>query len=366
MNAFFRKYLKLHIWLLASLGLIVAWWFGRHCRPIMNVLADRVTLPLRAAIGRVCFLVDFSVMEALLVLLILWAVSYLVWSVRAVVRDRGQRRSRVYRSILFTLCVSLTICDGFCLLWGINYWTDSFQDKSGIYAQPVAREDLLNVTIYVARNLLATADEVERDENGVFAVPREEILAYSPSAYDNLEAEMPFLAFEDTGVKPMWFSRIMSAMDFTGFYCPYTGEPNVNVDSPACMLASTAVHEMAHQRGIASEQECNFLAVLASTTSDHPAYRYSGWLKAYIHVGNALYAVEPELYWAIREQLSEGIKADLAYQNAYWEQFEDTVTQKASTKVYDQMLKAYGDERGIQSYGTVVDMLVAYYKEKIT
>ena len=26
-------------------------------------------------------------------------------------------------------------------------------------------------------------------------------------------------------------------------------------------------------------------------------------------------------------------------------------------------VKAYGDERGIQSYGTVVDMLVAYYKD---
>ena len=27
------------------------------------------------------------------------------------------------------------------------------------------------------------------------------------------------------------------------------------------------------------------------------------------------------------------------------------------------MLKAYGQEQGIQSYGTVVDMLVAYYKD---
>ena len=32
-------------------------------------------------------------------------------------------------------------------------------------------------------------------------------------------------------------------------------------------------------------------------------------------------------------------------------------------KAYDSLLKAYGDERGIQSYGTVVDMLVAYYKD---
>ena len=119
---------------------------------------------------------------------------------------------------------------------------------------------------------------------------------------------------------------------------------------------------MGHQRGYASEQECNFLGVLASTTSGFPAYEYSGWLMGYIYVGNALYRVDPDTYWAIRQQLPEGVQLDLAYNNAYWKQFENNVVQTVSTKVYDASLKAYGDERGIQSYGTVVDMLVAYYK----
>ena len=54
---------------------------------------------------------------------------------------------------------------------------------------------------------------------------------------------------------------------------------------------------------------------------------------------------------------------DLTENTAYWDQFRDKAPQKVSNKVYDGMLKAYGDERGIQSYGTVVDMLVAYYKD---
>ena len=153
----------------------------------------------------------------------------------------------------------------------------------------------------------------------------------------------------------------MSIIDFTGFSCPYTGEANVNVDSPACLLPSTAAHEMAHQRGIASEQECNFLAILASTTSGNPAYVYSGYLMGFIHLGNALYRVDPETYWTIRDQLPESVEADLAYNNAYWDQFEDSVVQQASNHIYDGMLKAYGDENGIASYGTVVDLLVAYY-----
>ena len=49
--------------------------------------------------------------------------------------------------------------------------------------------------------------------------------------------------------------------------------------------------------------------------------------------------------------------------NAYWAQFQDSVVQTVSNQVYDGLLKAYGDERGIQSYGTVVDLLVAYYRD---
>lgn len=81
-------------------------------------------------------------------------------------------------------------------------------------------------------------------------------------------------------------------MDFTGFYFPFTGEANLNVDCPASFLPSTIVHEMAHQRGIASEQECNFIAIAVSLASGDPVYRYSGLLMGYVHLGNALYRAD--------------------------------------------------------------------------
>ena len=362
MNAFFHKYRKLHIWLLVDGVLLLAFFTLRGQRWLMNALAERFTSPLRRGLGRLCYLVPFSVMELVEVLAVLFGVGYLVWNVIAVVRAGDQRGSRAYRGVLGAVCIVLSIWAGFCLLWGVNYWTDGFQDQSGIYAQPVALEDLRAVTAYFAERTAETAGDVARDEHGLFAVPREEILANSVRAYEGITETFPFLAFDDPGVKPMAFSRLMSALDFTGFYSSFTGESNVNVDSPACMLPSTIAHELAHQRGFASEQECNFLAVLASTTCADPAYRYSGWLIGYVYLGNALYSQDPEGYLAIRETLPEEVQLDLAYNNAYWAQFQDTPVQKASNKVYDGLLKSYGDERGIQSYGMVVDLLVVYYK----
>ena len=363
MKRFFQAHRKLHIWLLADSAALLAFFLLRGQRRLMNALADSVTGPLRRGLGRLSYLVPFSVMEAVEVLAVLLGIGYIVRSVLAVARAKGERRSRAYGAVLGAVCVLLSVWAGFCLLWGVNYWTDSFQDKSGIYAQPVALEDLRAVTAYFADQVSRTAGDVRRDGHGLFAVPREEILANSVHAYDGITEVFPFLAFDDPGVKPMAFSRLMSALDFTGFYSSFTGESNVNVDSPACMLPSTIAHELAHQRGFASEQECNFLAVLASTACADPAYRYSGWLIGYVYLGNALYSRDPEGYWAIRETLPEEVKLDLAYNNAYWAQFQDTAVQKASNKVYDGILKGYGDERGIQSYGTVVDLLVVYYRQ---
>ena len=362
MKNFFQTHKKLHIWLLADIGLLLAFFLLRGQKGLMNAVADHFTGPLRRGLGKVCYLVPFSVMEAVEVLAVLFGAGYVIWNVRAVARAKDGRRDRAYGAALGAACILLSVWAGFCLLWGVNYWTDSFQDKSGIYAQPVAPEDLKSVTAYFAERTALSAGDVPRDETGRFAVSWQEILADSPHVYDALEEAFPFLAFEDKGVKPMFFSRLMSRMDFTGFYCAYTGEPNVNTDSPACLLPSTVTHELAHQRGIASEQECNFLAVLAATASGNPAYVYSGWLMGYIYLGNALYSLDPDTYWAIRETLPETVQADLAHNNAYWAQFRNSAAKKVSSKVYDSMLKAYGDERGIQSYGTVVDLLVAYYK----
>ena len=152
----------------------------------------------------------------------------------------------------------------------------------------------------------------------------------------------------------------MSWINFTGFFFPFTGEANLNVDSPECLLPATIAHELAHVRGIAPEQTANFVAILACDTCGDALYAYSGYLLGYIHLSNALYSASYDRWLAVAQGLCETASEDLRANNAYWRQFDSPVSEAADS-AYSGFLQSYDQELGSRSYGAVVDLLVAYY-----
>ena len=129
------------------------------------------------------------------------------------------------------------------------------------------------------------------------------------------------------------------------------------MDSPAVFLPVTVAHELAHQRGVAAEQEANFVGVMAATASPKADYAYSGWLFGYLHLSNALYAADPALAAESYQTLCAGARTDLADNNAYWKQWEGPI-KETGEKVYTTFLQGYGQSLGMRSYGACVDLLV--------
>lgn len=359
MRAFFKRHLFVHIWALGVLALFAVYWYGVSSPAAANAVSG-VTQCVKDGWARLWYLFPFSVVEWFYVAFILGVLVWLAVLFHRLRTGRGRRRRIAYGGVLGLACLCLTAWGLYCVGWGVNYYADGFQEQSGVRAQPVTAEALERVTALFIAGLQETADQVPRDGDGLFAVPRDEIFAASTSVYDNLSRRFPFLEREDRVPKRMFFSRLFSAMNFTGFYSPYTGESSLNVDSPVCLLPANIAHELAHQRGIASEQECNFLAIAAATSSDDPAYQYSGYLMGYIHLSNALYRADQDRWRAVTAGLPEPARADLRCHSAYWAQFEGPAA-TVSKAIYDSSLKSYGQTDGIQSYGTVVDLLVAYY-----
>ena len=249
---------------------------------------------------------------------------------------------------------------GVCALWGTQYYAAGFAEKAGLEAAPVSAAQLEAVTRYFGRQVTAWADAVPRDGEGRFAVSREDIMGDTAGLYDGLTGRWAFLEGPDRRAKPAFYSKLMSAWGFTGYLCPLTGESTLNVDCPEVFLPVTIAHEYAHQRGVAAEQEANFVGILASIASGRPAYVYSGWLYGYQHLSNALYRADPEAASACMAELPAAARADFVYNNAYWASWEGPIREVGET-VYENFLRSYGQELGMQSYGACVDLLVAEF-----
>lgn len=354
-----RRYLVYWILLGISLLLSVLFELLKENRTVMNGFADYVTTPLKQGMALLWNWIPFSVGEALILLAILLVIVWLGKTFFDLLKKPGKGYVLLQKLLCILCAVSVGITS-FTLLWGVNYYTDTFQDKSGIRAVSSSAAELAEVTRYFARMTNETATGIKRDAEGHIAEDVDEFFA----AYEQLDAvferEMDYLPGRCWCPKKVFFSRFMSRINCTGVFFPYSGEANINVDAPLSLIPSTIVHELAHQRAVASEQEANFIAIRISTESGLPAYTYSGWLLGYIYLNNALYQADYELFLEVYEGLSDVVRLDLAEHSAYWKQFETPVADIADS-ISDQRLKSYGQQQGIQSYGAVVDLLVAYY-----
>lgn len=345
---------------LAGAGLS-AFFAVRGNTDAMNWFSQHVTHPWKLFWGGVWSHMPFSMAEIVWLALVLGCAAYVAFAVRAVVRGKGRRRAVALQRALGAGAIALCVYAGYTLLWGTEYYVTPYETRMGLSAQPVSVEQLAEVTRLFVEKASALADSVARDETGCFTGDKAALLEQSKDVYTALEEDYPFLAAPHRAPKAMTlFSRIMSEMNYTGFFFPFTGEANVNVHMPVCFLPVTAAHELAHVRGVAPEQTANFFAVLACDTSGITEFEYSGALFGYLHLSNALYSADREAWAEISQMLAPGAQEDLAQNNAYWAQFSSPVT-KAANAAYDGFLKSYDQTEGVKSYSAVVDLLVAYY-----
>lgn len=342
------------------LAAVIAVSIMRGSDEAMVWLYNSVTHPYHLFMSKLCSHVGFSVAELIYAAAIIGLGVYLVYAVYRLLA-KPEKLRQTYRLALTFAMAALIFWAGLTVMWTPCYYAPGFAEQSGVDDGPVEYEELETVTRWFALLASEYAEEVERDADGAYIADRDSVLDRAAEVFEGVAELYPFLDGEAIRPKPIYFSRIMSYLDFTGFFFPMTGEANLNMDSPAFLLPSTSQHEIAHQRGVAAEQECNFVAVLACLESEYADFRYAGAALAYIYLGNALAGVNYDKYGEVYYSLSETVRADLKAQSAYWDEFRDSVAQKASNTVYDSFLKSNGQELGMQSYGQCVNLLVHYY-----
>lgn len=354
-----RKTCIISAFLALPLGLV--WLFEglKTNQSFMEKWVFSVMAPLEQALGRFWAILPFSVAELLTVLFL---AGNLILLIRSVVLLLLQRSVRHFMGRLLILAGAwLWLWAGLCWLWNAAYYAPSFSERSGLELRPYSVEELAQVTELFAENAARLSSQVERNSQGHFDQDLSECFGRGVSVYDNLSREFPFLSIPSTRAKPLACSRLQSILGFTGVYFPFTGEANVNVDAPACLIPATIAHEMSHQRMVASELEANFVGIAACTSCDDVVFQYSGYLMGLIQLCNALYSVSPQTWYDIAERtFTPQLSTDWNDNNAYWAALSSPV-EDAAGDVYDSFLKGNDQELGIRSYGACVDLLVAYY-----
>ena len=345
--------------LLPPLLLVGLFQLLKSHRSLMSQWVFGVMAPLEQFLGRLWSIFPFSVAELLTALFLLGCA---VWIVRAIILLYRERRGFPFlRRILALATVLLWLWAGICWMWNAAYYAPTFAQRAGLETVPYSVEELASVTEQFARQAARLSTQVARDQDGHFAEDLRDCFDRATEIYENLSGEFSFLDIPSTRAKLLMCSRLQSILGFTGVYFPFTGEANVNIDAPACLVPSTIAHEMSHQRMVALEDEANFVGIAACATCDDVVFQYSGYLMGLIQLSNALYSASPDTWYEISGRwFTPELSQDWDDNNAYWRALSSPVTDVAED-VYDSFLKGNDQELGIRSYGACVDLLVAYF-----
>ena len=180
-------------------------------------------------------------------------------------------------------------------------------------------------------------------------------------AYSRTADKYPFLQRLTSRVKPVLSSETMAYTHIAGVYTYMTGEANVNLVFPDYSLVFTAAHELAHQRGIARENEANFVAFLVCINADDAYLQYAGYMNMLEYLMNALAAADRDLFNDLLSACDKALLREIVAYNEIFEKYSDSVVGEISGAINDAYLQSQGTP-GARSYGMVVDLAVAYYR----
>lgn len=366
--------------ILIPLGIILNEWAKSSAFIAEEIFAKRIYRVISQAIGFLTGWIPFSLAELIVAVGPCIIVGLLIRQIIRVIRVKktisehsqksiGQLRFQlIMTAVQNILCLVSVIFFVYILLCGINYHRYSVQYYLGLSVENSSVEELEGLLMELAQkaNELRSNLTTENEE-GVYILPmsKKELGQEAKQAYKNLAKEYEIFKGSYSAPKPVFFSKLMSYTQITGIFTCWTMEANVNIDISPYSIGSTMCHELAHLRGFMREDEANYISYMACLASDCIDLQYSGTMLALIHTGNALYRKDANRYAEVYlNYYSEAVVRDLVANNKYWDKFEETKVAETAEKVNDTYLKVNNQTDGTQSYGRMVDLLLAEYRQR--
>lgn len=354
---------SLWLLLLLPIGFILVYLSQKNPNIVEKVYSNELYPYIGTAISMITGIFPFSLGEVVVILGLLFITSGILWiTYKAITRRISYDRIFGYaKNVLIAFSVIYFL---FNILWGLNYYRLPFSQIANIDIRPATVQelaalcdDLIDKTNELRRKIQVSEDNIFEEKDYKY------ILENAYIGYDVAKNFYLELGGSYGRPKGVILSKAMSYMGITGIYFPFTGEANVNMDTPFISLPSTVTHEMAHQRGFAREDEANYIGYLTCKLHPELSFQYSGYILALTHSMNTLYTNDREKFLELSQKYSNDVKNDLNEINKYWARYEGPI-EKASNKMNNVYLKSNNQKDGVKSYGRMVDLLIAEYRMK--
>ncbi len=314
---------------------------------------------VRFILAKITNWLPFSLAEVLFILIPVIFFCVLKYAIK--------NKSSSYRAVgVYCLeILSFACCFYIIFFWayGVGYGAAPLDKKLNLDTENITADDLLSTAIWLAEETNESAKDVKYVKSGFSVMPYgyNEMSENIIEAYDKHTENHNYLSRLNSRIKPIMLSEAMAYTHISGVYTFFTGEANINTAFPPYTIPFTAAHEFAHQRGIAPEDEANFVSFDVLRDSEDFYLRYCAYLNMLEYVLDALYRASPQKYDLALSYVDKNVMGEIRAYSAFFKKYEGSAAGNISGTINDTFLKLNGTE-GSVSYGLVVKLATGLHR----
>nr|WP_068887204.1 DUF3810 domain-containing protein [Pedobacter panaciterrae] len=337
---------------------ILVYLFGISSNRVEHFYAEgfyRVTSVVQRAISGLIPSPIGDFLYLLLVFYILRSIYLFYRKLKAKQLKRTDRLVVPLQALNFLLLLYLT----FKILWGLNYSRIPIARQLGIRNEKYNTPELVQLGKYFI-NKVNELQNITRNDYNI-----NDLKINAKAGYDKLAKKQVFFKYSSPSVKPVLNSWIITRLGTEGYYNPVSGEANLNMRLPAINLPFVTCHEIAHQLGVAREDEANLVGYLVAIHSDDPIFRYSA---AYAMLKSILFEIRvksPEDFDQLFKTINPVTLKDLETDKKFWQAYSGDLSEYFGA-IFDRFLKLNDQPKGTNSYQDIVLWLYNIHKKELT
>ena len=307
-----------------------------------------IFIPLQQLRCGIANIIPFSIGDIIYVLVIVYLLIVFIKFIRNyAIRSKQDISIRLLKNIRVLLLLYLLLFT----LWGIRYAQPKLAEKLSLNT----KDSISNADLIAFDSLLIA--RINGLQSQYTILPFDSLNEIASASYRSVQSPI------QTSVKRSLFSGALNYMGIEGYFNPFTGEAQVNKQSPHFMQGFVIAHEMAHQLGIAAEDDANLQAYIICETSGNTNLQYSAYFNLWLYTHKRVKRIDSTLAKRLKSSLNATSLGQLDSLRQLRLQYH-TFLDDWSSVIFDNYLKMGHQNDGISSYNNVVYSAICWERKK--